>query len=283
MKTRIILISLLLLTISCVQEKAKEKYITRIHTTLQIDNIAHPEANVFLQKRGENIDLNNIDTLNFTEGGNLVFNFEDSIPGYYRLIHHDFYFDLYLSPRDSLHIHFDNLDLMTTLKIKGERGKQQNRYLAAKRFFMNKYVTDSLFMQEPKPFNKSLLKIRKEYMFALNEANLKQQGFRKVERRAIDYILAKLELIYPSNYEKLKGAPLLINEDYYDFVDNYHSEDQILLQIPEFIDFYSSCIILKAFTLNENTTYSKEDIESEIDKTFKKEEFRNFFKNFLKL
>ncbi len=283
MKKIILLISVLIMTISCVEETAKKKYITRIHTEINIENIKHPEANVFLQRRGDNIDMNNIDTLSFEEGSNLTFNLQDSVPNYYRLIHHDFYLDLYLSPRDSLSIHFDNNEMMTSLKFKGERGKQQNRYLAAKRFFMNKYITDSLFMQEPAIFNKSLLKIRKEYMFALNEANLQEQDFRKIERRAIDYILAKLELIYPSNYEKLRGAPLLISKDYYDFVANYHSEDPILLGIPEYIDFYSSYLILKAFTLNENTTYSKEEIDVEINKTFKSEEFRKYFKNFLKL
>ncbi len=283
MKKSILLFSILLLTIACVEEKAKKKYITRIHTVVNIENIEHLDANVFLQKRVANIEMKNIDTLSFTEEGKLVFNIQDSIPNYYRLIHHDFYLDLYLSPRDSLSIKFDNKDMMMSLKFKGERGKQQNRYLAAKRFFMYKYATDSLFMQEPMAFNNSLLKIRKEYMFALNEANLKEQSFRKSERRAIDYILAKLELIYPSSYEKLKGAPLLINPNYYDFVQNYHSEESILLDIPEYIDFYSSYIILKAFTLNENTNFSKENIDTEIDKTFKSKEFRTFFKNFLKL
>ncbi len=283
MKNSILLCTLLLICISCVEEKAKKKYITRIHTEVEIEHLQHPEAKVFLQKRLKNIEMDNVDTLSFTEEGKLVFNIQDSVPNYYRLIHHDFYLDLYLSPRDSLSIRFDNDALLTSLKFKGERGKQQNRYLAAKRFFMQKYVTDSLFMQEPTAFNNSLLKIRKEYMFALNEANLKQQDFRKKERRAIDYILAKLELIYPSSYEKIKGAPLLIHADYYDFTHKYHSEDPVLLEIPEYIDFYSSYIILNAFTLNENTNYSKEDIDAEVEKAFKSEKFRNFFKNFLKL
>lgn len=283
MKRNLLFIPLVIALFSCVDEEVNKRYITHIHTELEIKNIETPQSKVYLQKRSSTMDMIVVDTLDFNPSGEISFNLKDSVAHYYRLIHQDFYLDLFLSPRDSLRISFDNDDMMTSLKFKGERGKQQNRYLAAKRFFMQKYVTDSLFALEPEAFSKELVHIRKEYMFALNEANLKNQDFRKSERRAIDYIMAKLELIYPAYYEKFHGAPLLLPNGYYDFVSDYQSEDPILLTIPEYVDFFSSYILLKAFTLNENPDYSKESLDKEIDLVFKHEEFRNFFKNFLKI
>lgn len=253
--------------ISCVSDERVKKYNTHIVFSGKIENSTATSFQLFEQVTS--IDWKLIDSIALDKEHNFKYSFTDSIASYYRMTSRDFDFNVYLSPKDSVHLSFDATDPLMSVKVKGEHGKHEIKYLLAKKFFINKYFTDSLYQLNEEEFHKQIKFIRKEFLFALNEANIQKPEFRKQERLAINYIMAKLMLNYPEINKDIKDNKSDLSADYYSFKESVLEEIDNGLKIPEYVDFYTNVIL---YDLKKNSDFSKESFEKVIEKYFKNPE-----------
>lgn len=253
--------------VSCVSEERVKKYNEHIVFSGQIENTDLSSFQLF--KQTSSIDWKLVETINLDENKRFKFSSQDSLANYFRITSKDFDLNIYLSPKDSFSIKFDAKNPLLSIKFKGENGKHENRYLAAKKFFVEKYFTDSLYQLPETEFHKQIKFIRKEFLFALNEANIKQSDFRSRERRALNYIIAKLMVNYPHINHLIKENQVALSDDYYSFKDSVLEEIEGGLEIPEYVDFYTNLIL---YDLKEGNDFSKPAFEKTISKYFKSTE-----------
>lgn len=263
----IILLTLGMLFGSCVSDEAVKKYNNHIVFSGKIDNVDMTSFQLF--KQVSSIDWKIVDSIVLDDQNTFKYTFKDSLADYYRITSKDFDLNIYLSPKDSVYLTFDGNDPLTSVKVKGERGKHETRYLLAKKFFINKYFTDSLYQLNEEEFHKQMKFIRKEFMFALNEANIQKPEFRKQERMAINYLMAKLMLNYPEINTLIKDEQVKLSSDYYTFKESVIQEVDNGLEIPEYVDFYTNIIL---YDLKEKKDFSREAFDKVIHHYFKKEE-----------
>lgn len=251
---------------SCVSDNAVKHY--NEHIVFE-GKIEHTKLRTFqLFEQVSSIDWKIVETIRLNPDNSFKFAFQDSIASYYRITNEEFDLNIYLSPKDSVYLTFDSHDPLLTVKVKGERGKHENRYMLAKKFFINKYFTDSLYQLSEEDFHKEIKFIRKEFLYALNEANIKQGVFRKRERIAIDYLMAKLMVNYPNVNKLIKEGQVTLSEDYYSFKSSVLSEFDGCMDIPEYVDFYTNLIL---YDLKVNNDFSKEAFNSAIKKYLKED------------
>lgn len=258
-----------LLIASCVPDQVVKQYNEHIVFSGEIKNSGVRSFQLFEQV--SSIDWKVVKTVELDETNQFKFAFQDSLPSYYRMTSEDFDLNVYLAPKDSIYLTFDSKDPLLTVKVKGEKGKHENRYLLAKKFFINKYFTDSLYQQSEEDFHKDIKFIRKEFLYALNEANIKHGEFRKRERIAIDYLIAKLMLNYPHVNGLIKEGQMQISSDFYSFKESVLAEFENCMAIPEYVDFYTNLIL---YDLKAENDFSKEAFEKTIHKYLKKDENR---------
>lgn len=265
---KVIALSILgLFMASCVSEEAVKEYNTQIVFSGKIENTKVSSFQLF--KQVSSIDWKIVDSVVLDDQNRFKFAFKDSVADYYRMTSRDFDMNIYLSPKDSIHLTFDALDPLKTVKVKGEHGKHETRYLLAKKFFINTYFTDSLYQLPEEDFHKQIKFIRKEFLFALNEANIHKPEFRKQERLAINYLMAKLMLNYPEINTLLKEDQVELSKDFYSFKESVLEEVDNGLQIPEYVDFYTNIVL---YDLKKKNDFSKEAFQKVIKRYFKKEE-----------
>jgi len=255
------------LLLSCVSEERVEVYNKHIVFEGKIENTNISSFQLFKQTSA--IDWRFVDSIQLNADNTFKYTFEDSLSDYYRMTSKDFDVNLYLSPKDSLILNFDAKDVLLTVKYKGEHGKHENRYLAGKKFFVEKYITDSLYQLPENEFHEQLKFIKKEFMFALNEANIKQSDFRARERRAIAYIQAKIMVNYPYINHLISEGQVGLTSDYYNFKTAVLEEFDGCLEIPEYVDFYTNLIL---YDLEEAGDFSKPAFQKVIEKYFKNPE-----------
>ncbi len=252
---------------SCVQERTVKQYNEHIVFSGKIDNASIKSFQLFEQV--SSIDWKIVKTIELDENSEFKYVFQDSLASYYRMTSEAFDLNIHLSPKDSVFMTFDAEDPLLTVKVKGERGKHENRYLLAKKFFINKYFTDSLYQKGEDDFHKELKFIRKEFLYALNEANIKNGDFRKRERVAIDYLIAKLMINYPYVNLLIKEGQVELNDDYYGFKSSVLTEFPDCMSIPEYVDFYTNLIL---YDLKLDNDFSKPAFEKVIKKYLKEEQ-----------
>lgn len=268
MKTVIYLLAALstLILGSCVPESTVKHYNEHIVFSGKIENTNVKSFQLFEQT--SSIDWKVVKTIELDENNTFKYAFQDSLASYYRMTSESFDLAIHLSPKDSIYMTFDAKDPLLTVKVKGEHGKHENRYLLAKKFFINKYFTDSLYQQSEENFHKDLKFIRKEFLYALNEANIKNGAFRKRERIAIDYLMAKLMVNYPHVNALIKEGQVKLSSDYYGFKSTVLDEFPECMSIPEYVDFYTNLIL---YDLKEENDFSKEAFEKTIKKYLKED------------
>lgn len=251
---------------SCVSDNAVKHY--NEHIVFE-GKIEHTKLRTFqLFEQISSIDWKIVETIRLNPDNSFKFTFQDSLASYYRMTNEEFDLNIYLSPKDSVYLTFDAHEPLLTVKVKGERGKHENRYLLAKKFFINKYFTDSLYQLPEEDFHKELKFIRKEFLYALNEANIKQGIFRKRERIAIDYLMAKLMINYPNVNRLIKEGQVSLSKDYYSFKPSVLAEFDGCMKIPEYVDFYTNLIL---YDLKTNNDFSKEAFTKAIKKYLKED------------
>lgn len=267
MKILISFLSVLLFLGSCVPENSVKHYNEHIVISGKIENTSASSFQLFEQV--SSIDWKAIKTIELDENREFKYAFQDSLASYYRMTNEDFDLNVYLTPKDSVYVIFDAKDPLLTIKVKGERGKHENRYLLAKKFFINKYFTDSLYQLPEDDFHKEIMFIRKEFLYALNEANIKQGEFRKRERIALDYLIAKLLLNYPYVNAMIKEGQVELSTDYFAFKSSVLSEFDGCMVIPEYVDFYTNLIL---YDLKVKNDFSKEAFSKAIQSYFNENE-----------
>ena len=254
---------------SCVPESTVKHYNEHIVFSGKIENTDIKSFQLFEQV--SSIDWKVVKTIELNEDNTFKYSFQDSLASFYRMTSADFDLNVHLSPKDSVFMTFDAKDPLLTVKIKGDRGKHENRYLMAKKFFINKYFTDSLYQLPESDFHKDIKFIRKEFLYALNEANIKNGEFRKRERIAIDYLMAKLMINYPNVNQLIRDNQVGLSKDYYGFKSSVLDEFEGCMDIPEYVDFYTNLIL---YDLKVENDFSKEAFGKVINKYLKKEENR---------
>jgi hypothetical protein len=269
MKKLAFLLSILvpsILIISCVSEESLKEYNTHIALAGKIDN--KKDASVQLFKQISPTELKLVEKKALNDQGEYHFVLIDSLANYYRLISGNQEWNLYLSPKDSIYFTFDANDPFHTVRVKGKRGKHENNYLNAKDFFTKeKLITDSLFNQTEKEFHKEMKYIKKQYLFALNEANVQHQDFRRDERIAIDYFIGKLMYLYPRMNQNIAQNQVALSDNYYEFLSALAVENSDFIDIPEYVDFMSNLIL---FEYSENKSKdSTATLNTYISKYFK--------------
>jgi len=252
---------------SCVPDKVVKHYNEHIVFSGKIENTSAKSFQLFEQV--SSIDWKAFKTIELDENNEFKMAFQDSLASYYRMTNEEFDLNLYLSPKDSVFLSFNAKNPLLTVKVKGEHGKHENRYLLAKKFFINKYFTDSLYQLPESDFHKEIKFIRKEFLYALNEANIKQGEFRKRERIALDYLMAKLMLNYPHVNTLIKDKQVNLSSEYYSFKKSVLSEFDNCMNVPEYVDFYTNLIL---YDLKESNDFSKEAFTKTIQVYLKKEE-----------
>lgn len=251
---------------SCVPESTVKQYNEHIVFSGKIENTTVKSFQLFEQV--SSIDWKIVKTIELDENSEFRYTFQDSLASYYRMTSEAFDLNVHLSPKDSVFMTFDATDPLLTVKVKGDRGKHENRYLLAKKFFINKYFTDSLYQKSESDFHKDIKFIRKEFLYALNEANIKNSAFRKRERIALDYLMAKLMINYPHVNELIKEGQVKLSLDYYEFKSTVLNEFPECMTIPEYVDFYTNLIL---YDLKEDNDFSKEAFEKTIQKYLKED------------
>ena len=252
---------------SCVPESTVKHYNEHVVFSGKIENTNVKSFQLFEQV--SSIDWKVVKTIELNEDNTFKYAFQDSLASYYRMTSEAFDLGVYLSPKDSIYMTFDAKDPLLTVKVKGEHGKHENRYLLAKKFFINKYFTDELYQLPEEDFHKEIKFIRKEFLYALNEANIKQGEFRKRERIAIDYLMAKLMINYPNVNTLIKEGQVSISSDYYGFKTSVINEFEGCMEIPEYVDFYTNLIL---YDLKADNDFSKEAFSKVINTYLKNPE-----------
>ncbi len=238
---------------ACVPESTVKHYNEHIVFSGKIENTNIKTFQLF--KQVSSIDWKVVKTIELDENNAFKYAFQDSLASYYRMTSEGFDLNIHLSPKDSVFMTFNSNDPLLTVKVKGERGKHENRYLLAKKFFINKYFTDSLYQLPEEDFHKQIKFVRKEFLYALNEANIKNGAFRKRERIAIDYLMAKLMINYPNVNKVIKENLVGLSLDYFGFKSSVLAEFEGCMMIPEYVDFYTNLIL---YDLKDRNDFSKE-------------------------
>ncbi|MCT4664387.1 MAG: hypothetical protein N4A45_04035 [Flavobacteriales bacterium] len=237
----LITLSVVFLLQNCVSETAVQEHNRQIAFAGKVENASVEKMRFF--KQISPVEWRLHAEIPLDKQGNFHLHFEDTLAQYYKLSCGKVEWNLFLSPKDSLYMTFDEKTPFKTIRNKGKRGKHENNYLNSKAFFIQKHFVDSIFQMNEKDFHKEIKYIKKQFLFAINEANIQQKGFRMKERNAIDYMMGKLLYLYPKINKDISSGTIKLSDHYYEFMDALAVENTQFIDIPEYLDFMSNLIL----------------------------------------
>ncbi len=242
MKKLLLFISLIFLVVSCKQEQSKKVVLLG-----ELKNSTGTDS-VFLKAQGDLVTLDLAAKLG--EKGDFKFNLEIEAPGYYYLQCGKNYFELFLSPGDSLNLNADISNMDNSLVYSGN-GADNNNFMVEMKKASPTDSPETIFGYDEanfSKFNDSLLDARNKMLIDSANKNEKiTKGFVEVQKNVNLYKWANNCVLYKPYHAYYSKVENFKTSDKFDeYLKKVNLNDAGLLGIAPYSQFLAAYFQVKA-------------------------------------